>query len=437
MNQYILSNLFLEIYNSLYPKKIKKLKIKNYEELEDTLKKYLFSILGYKIRNNYSMHYDEIKIYFENILNNSKNKKCNIIDLIKHYEIEYNNMYMEHPLLKQFTDSMNLLYENKYKNKTLFDKLKNHIIEDINLSIKVIDKSLVIIPHSKNKSCIHIKNIDTFESVLDKYINTIKNSDSCYNIFNKSYYNVLTKEEQIRMIFQYTMLNISKKDLLDIEKYFERYNYYIEKNHFNKIKNPTYICDIEKDNLYVMSKCSEIEDETPYYLSFIFEKSKVELPKVMIGIDENNTAHILNIKPNKFTFNKINYNELTSVIQNLILSNSSLKYSKPMNIISFILTLGILNGMNINKIILENELLFKTNNNDLENSDINKINLSNNIYSKDIVEYINIISLIKGIDIIDDSKIELKINKNINCDNEKLLELYNAGIKVGKNICSK
>ena len=265
MDRNTLSNIFLDLY---YSTNTIKLKIKNIDILEKTLEDYLDSILGYKIRHNRSTHIKEIKCYFQNIINNTKIlKKNKIIEYIQNYQNYYKNLFELNPLTNQFINSINLLYEKNYNSSDLLNKLTNTIEEDINIAIQHIKTpngidSLVIQNFQANTILpkqIYIKNVESFEKTLNKYITCVKKSDSNYNIFSKKYYNILNNNSKLRMLFQYTMYNVSVSECNDIELYFQKNIHYLENKLLDKLKKPIHIGNILNENIYVMLKKSEIE----------------------------------------------------------------------------------------------------------------------------------------------------------------------------------
>lgn len=430
MKQYILCKFFLDVYNELNPKK--KLKIRNYEKLENALKEYLTSILGYKIKKNYSLHSKEIKIYLENIFNFNKFNKFNLVNSVILYQEEYQKILSSIPLIEQFLIAMNLLYEEQYSNRDLLDRCKNNFLEDINFSIRHKENSFNLIATKSELPSIYINDIYSFEKILNEYINTIKNSDSNYNVFSKKYYDILPDNNKIRMIFQCTMCNATQENLLDIENYFNQYINFLNDKTFINFKTPKYLSSKFDDQIYIMLKNSDLEYETPYYLSLILNNNKVELPNIRLGIEEKEDKKIAHIYSSLIPQIVLNNNNLNNIIETAKEKiPQSFNSFNPLWIISIITTIGLLRGIGIKYIIFkENGIYYyKKTPNILENNhNGNSINIS-------IIKVKYLLSIINGIDVISNTEtyLKIKINDKISCENEFLQFILESSIILGEN----
>lgn len=445
MDRNTFSNIFLDLY---YSTNTIKLKIKKIDLLEKALEDYLVSILGYKIRHNRAAHIREIKCYFQNIINNINfTKKTKIIDSIQEYQKYYKSLFEVNPLTNQFINSINLLYDINYNSNDLINKLTNTIEEDINITIEHkktddnIDK-IVIKSYQENlllpqKICIN--NVETFELILNEYINSIKNSDSNYNIFSKKYYDILNNQDKLRMLFQYTMYNVSNEDCKDIESYFKKYIQFLKNDLLEKLKKPTYICNLLDNKIYCMLKKSEIEYETPYYLSFVLGNKELELPNVKMGIENlkgKTVAHIFSIQQSPLYQSNKEISLLENQVKVLFHQDSYFKHYKAIHLISLILTLGILKGMDINEIQVKEFLPFRYKriftNQETNLQEI--INLQKRYSNETMIKYMQVTNILDGISVIMDEKVNIKISDNITSDNKNILEIYEASLELGKKI---
>jgi len=267
MQNRILSKIFLDVYKNLpmfYNNKPKIL-IEDYDLLETTLERYLVEILGYKIKYNYEDNYREIIKLFENVFYNSKYSN-NIIESINTYKEELKDKLENHKYTSLFIDTLRKMYSKSYDGRIL-----TNIDKDLNLSTIAISNkgnSFIIsrIPRKdeQNLPSIHINDIEKFEAILKKYIESVVISDSFYNIFNNEYFNNISFEDKIKTIIECTLFNATGADLSYIENFFRKYTDFINDKTFDFIRRPKYMGNLFDDNLFVMCKRSELEYETPY-----------------------------------------------------------------------------------------------------------------------------------------------------------------------------
>lgn len=438
MEHYILSKIFLDLYSSK-SEKARKIKIKDYDKLETALDDYLVSILGYKIKHNRSTHAKEIKVYLENIIENTTiTRKVGVVECIKQYQQTYKVMLENHPLTEQFINSINLLFEKEYNNNFV-KRFNNNIEEDINIAVRHINNELKIENYQSSKLVIPticIKNIDSFELVLNSYINTVKNSDSNYNVFSKKYYDVLKENEKLKMLMQCTIYNATSEDAQDIEMFFNKYINFFSDKTFESLKKINYLCDEFNDKIYVMLKCSEIEDETPYYLSFFLENSRLELPAVKIGIEiqENKKiAHIYSIDFPRAISNKENLLNIEKQIRLNVKNDTYFKYYHPTHLISLSLTLGMLKGIGIEDIRIKQFLPFRHKKILLDETQTEEEakKIQTKLGNKTMIKYMHLAYLLSGITTLDQTN--FSIPEEVESANKLIANLYNEGYKFGQN----
>lgn len=121
----MLCKVFIDVFNHLSDntakKKILKLNVTDYDTLEKTLEEYLVSILGPTIKNNYKIHFREIRKYFENIFNNIQlEQSIDLIESIQRYGVEYRNKLTSHPYVETFIEALQELYSPNYDGKVNF-----------------------------------------------------------------------------------------------------------------------------------------------------------------------------------------------------------------------------------------------------------------------------------------------------------------------------
>lgn len=127
-----------------------------------------------------------------------------------------------------------------------------------------------------------------FNEVLKKYIESVFMSDSFYNLFSNKYFENVSFDDKVKSIFECTIFNATNMELNNVEEFFIRYTSFMNDKTFENIRKPKYIGNLFDDELYVMSKRSEIEYETPFYLAFMLKNKRVELPNVRMGIETIN-----------------------------------------------------------------------------------------------------------------------------------------------------
>lgn len=448
MAKIILSKIFLDVYNSFHTFNNKNkihISIEDYPLLEKTLEKYLVDILGYRIKYNYENNYREIRKYFENIIYNSKYKNYNnIIEYIDSYKKEFIEKINTHKYTNLFIDTMRNMYSKSYNGKILSEE-KNDLSYS-SIAITNRDNSFVIGRLTRKDEIplpsIYINDIDEFEKILKEYVQSIFLSDSFYNLFDNINFDNISLEDKIKAVFESTMFNATAMDLNNIEQFFRRYNDFINDQTFQNIRKPVCMGELFDDQLYIMSKRSELEYETPYYLAFMLNNNRVELPNVRLGIEEKDNkkvAHIIAVQSAQKILNKDNLDKIQKEIKKNLPVDSYFRFYNPTHLVSILMTFGVLNGMGIKDIEIKDFLPFRYNKTilDKQMSEEEADNYQTRLTNKNLITYMRLIELVEGINIINYPEmnmcLNLKLSDEIRCKNEFLQRIYNLSYELGKN----
>lgn len=457
MENLILSKIFFDVYDDLNILGKKRLnRTININELETTLENYLISLIGITIKKSAPEHYREIRKYFENIFYNiNLAEENNILDFIKKYQIDFKQELQNHPLTNLFIEVMQRLYSNSYTGKIDFLQshdliIKNRILDSADSYISNIKKKYIIGRiHRKEEidlPAVYINNIDEFEKILTKYIATIEDSSTYYNILNNEDFTYLPREDKIKAIFECTMLNATSKDLVNVENFFTKYIDFVNNKSLEDLCTLTSLGTLFDDGLYVKLKKSSLAYETPYYLSFMLGSKKVELPNVRLGIfNQNNqkAAYILATQTSQDdTLNKDNMRQIDQQIKELIPNESAFRFYNPSHLISLLLSFGILKGMRVSKVEVADYLPFRLKKiiADKHMNEEEIVNFQTRLTDKNMITYMKLASIVKGIDIVTYPEMDMGLKLEINevaCPNEELQRIYEMGYELGNQIYEK
>ncbi|MBQ2947018.1 MAG: hypothetical protein IJE04_04120 [Bacilli bacterium] len=445
MQNKILSRIFLDVYQNLpmfYSNK-PKINIEDYDLLEATLENYLLEILGYKIKYNYEDNYREIIKLFENVFYNSRYKNYNnIIESINTYKKELKDKLENHKYTSLFIDTLRKMYSKSYDGRILTNTEKDLSFSTIAISNKGNSFMIGRIPRKEEQilPSIQINDIQEFEAILKKYIESVVLSDSFYNIFNNVYFTNISFEDKVKTLIECTLFNATGTDLSNIENFFRKYTDFINDKTFDFIRRPKHMGNLFNDDLYVMCKRSELEYETPYYLAFMLNNKRVELPNIRMGIEnkeEKKVAHIIATQSAQTVLNQETFQEIQKEIKNNLPTDAYFRFYNPSHLVSILMTFGLLKGIGIEEVEVKDFLPFRYNKTvldrqmDPEESD----NFQRRLTNKNLITYMRLISVVDGIDIITypemDMSLKLKIEDNVVCKNEFLQKIYDMGYKLG------
>ena len=442
MEKYVFCQIFTRILKEITNEE---LKIKDYELLEDALRQYIITVLGFKM--DYIDCMKEVEIAFENLINNSYKYKLDLITYINTYRENYINLMETHPYVDLFIKTVNNLYSKTFNIKKIDNEIKS---KEISIAVKQFDKKLEIIrTHRIDEDympSIIINNVDEFEEILNTYINTIKYSDTFYNIFNNPQFSDKSEEEKIFMILESTMLNVSNFDVLNISEFFKKYIDYVNNVGLDSIDGLQYIGELFNDELYVKVKRAELLYETPYYLSFMLRNKRIELPNIRLGIFEENNKYIANIlavQDSRMKMDEENLEEVKKHIKTNMTPDNHFRFYNPNHAVSLILTFGLLKGMGIDNVSVKDYMPFRYKKVILDKqlSEEEGYKYQTRLTNKNIETIMRIITGFNGIEIENypsiESEIYLKLGEDIKGKNEFVDNLFNLGYDLGCNFKRK
>lgn len=442
----ILSIIFLDVYNNMkiFNNKKNEIDIDDYSALEHALEEYLIAVIGYRIKNNYEENFKEIRKYFENVIYNYMNNNYkNMIECINTYKNEFIEKLESHRYTNLFIDSMKKLYSESYDGKIL--SKNNNVSSYSTITIINRDNSLIIEGMTRKDKTflpsIHINDIDEFESVLKNYIESIALSDSFYNLFNNKYLENICYDDKIKMIFECTIFNATNLDLNHVEKFFRKYTDFINDESFSNLRSIKYIGEAFDDQLFVKLKRSELEYETPYYLSFMLKNKMVEFPNVRLGIetkDNSKVAHIVATQSAQTILDKNNFNTIQSEIKKNLPTDPYFRFYNPTHLVSLLMTFGILNGMGIKDIQVNDFMPFRYNKTviDKQMNEEEADKYQTRLTNKNLITYMRLIELVDGVNVFGypdmGMGLNLKLDDEIKCENEFLQNIYDISYNLGK-----
>lgn len=439
MNGKVLSKIFIDVGNDLgfsvnY--------LNNNAELEKVLGDYLVSIFGVSIKNNYDEHFREIRKYFENIYVN-KDSDIDLVNFIKVYGERFNNLIDNHPLSKLFFDCLERMYSLSYDGRVKY--YEDYSYNNLDMIISNNGNSFVLgrMPRKDVNSLpfVYIKDIDEFEDILNEYVDTVKNSDSFYNVIDNEKLNDLPLESRIKALFECTMFNASNNDLLDVSSFIRKYTSFILDKSLNEFRNLKKIGSFFNDELYVMLKRSELEYETPYCLCFMLKNNIVELPYVRLGIEEKDgkkTAYILSVQTSQSGYiDRNNLGEVEKYLKNIIPKSSKFRNFNPSHLVSILMSFGILKGMGINDVAVTDYLPFRFNKTVIDKglNEEESDNFQRRLTDKNLYTYMRLCNVTNGIEVVsypeDGEFLKFNISNEISCDSDELNNLYNLALDLG------
>lgn len=445
MDNKVLSKIFIDVGNDLgfnvnY--------LSDPRELEDILEEYLVLVFGSSIKGSYDDHFREIRKYFENIFVNWDGS-VELISFIKIYGDRFNNMIDSHPFCKLFIDCMRRMYGLSYDGRVKY--YDEYSYDSLDMFISNNGNSFVLgrMPRRDVNSLpfVHIKDIDELEVVLEDYVNTVRDSDSFFNIIDNDKLNDLPLDARIKALFECTMFNASNSDLIDVSSFFKKFTSFIINDSLKELRNLSYVGNILDDDIYVMLKRSELEYETPYCLCFMLRNSVVELPYVRLGIENNNgklKAYILSVQTSQSGYiDRDNLVMVDKYFKSIIPKEKDFRNFNPSHLVSILMAFGLLKGLGIENIVVYDYLPFRFNKTVLDKgmNEDEADSFQRRLTDKNIYTYMRLCSVSEGIEIVnypdDGSLLELNISNTIVSSSEELNRLYNMCYELGKSINNK
>lgn len=436
MEEYKLSKIFWDIYTDIVQNlevtetiniKPGVQKFTNFEEMEKILSIYVQKFLGYKVTYDYNLYAREIIKLFENLIVNSKSKDITqILQFSKSYSLDYFEQIYDHPYASIFINTMKTLYSNNPNSVVVSNRGLTYVIDNVERR------------GEEDISATIIKNIDEFEHKLVEFIEKLKSSNS----FFKKPFDTIDHDEAVSYIFEWVVKNATSKDLSHVEKFIEKYGDFLIDQTFTPFDHYIPVGDLFCGRLFVKSKRANINYETPYYISFVINDGEkvVELPNIRLGIAEiegEKTAHILAVQTSQDTDKNETYNRLMAKINASFTKSKYFRQYNPSHIVSLVLTYGILKGLGINRVKVNDYFPLRFNRLILEGktSESELYDLQYRLVNKNILNYFKISEHFTGITI--NGKLEegegllIDLEDSVTNSNEFFQELYNMGLETG------
>lgn len=465
-------NSFVAIFKQSYLNRFKCLgELKYYlndqeklKNLEDTLFYVVRTTFGYNIDNKYEMA--RVKYLFDDIVNNlAVGAPYSLTQQINKYASEVGATYDSHPYVNLLLKVLSRIYSPDYDGKpgnynnaeyaSNARQYTHHYYTSISFGLitRRGDGELPII---------QIKNIDELEDAIQEYIDTVRVSDSFYNKLNdEAWKDSYNEEEIVMMLLEGTLLNISYDDANDLATFFKRYTDFIKHYGLGKLlkKEERMLGeglnigldkaseDEEKYNLCAFIKRSDMEYETPYYLSInCFNNNHViELPNVRFGIareeDGHLRAYILATQSSQSNASNPYCNpDLIAVhsseIKKRIPKTSKYRFYNPNHLVSILITYGMLKGLGVVDIQVVPKMplrCYKTICDKGYNGEEEKKYLQR-VTEKNVCTYEKAMAIVDGIQLVEeitDSTLRVAIDNDLKSDSEYINNLIAMGYDFG------
>ena len=462
-----LSKIFIDVFQNLSitnRKKVPKIIVQNYDELELTLQQYLVTILGEGIVDNYQNHFPEIRKYFENILDNvDYNSEFNLIDWIMQYAKIFKNTLESHRYTLLFIQAMQRLYSPNYDGKVDFlNDAQNELVSEMysshgkislaDIFISNFSKCFIIGRISRKSEVglpsVYINNIDHFEKILQNYVLAIQESDTYYNLFHNKNLQDISENTKIRALFESTMFNASSKDASFIENFIIKYTSFVTDKTLYPFRTLGYLSGGEstvlQDEVFLMLKRSELEYETPFCFCFMLKNQVVELPNIRLGINTENNhkkAYIIATQSSQSSYiNRNNLSVVESKIKKIIPTSSAFRFYNPSHLVAILMCFGILKGMDIYDVEVVDYLPFryKKTSIDYQMNEEEATNYQRRLTDKAMITYMKLSQIVEGVNIITypemDMGLRLDISSDLICANPELQKLYDMCYQYSKNL---
>ena len=438
-----MNDLFIKIFKSAYDEYYVnlgypelKLSKDEYVEVNETLIDVVNSIIGFRVSGNYNL--SEVRLLFDNICKNLPfDPRLTLSMAINKYKNDYLKMILSHPYTTLLISVLNTIYSAEYEGLFgLYTFANKHFIVSHYKDALTIGK----MPRMEDDTLpyVLIRDIDKLEKILEKYIKSIENSTTYYNLFKNEYFMDVSNEDKIRMVLEGTLFNASSYDLANISCFFHRYNDFINDDIMPSLKGLDKIGDAFNDELYFKVKESDIEYETPYYFSFMLKNHRIELPNVRLGIKNNDNgekiAHIVALQSSQITKPNPTFSD---EIKEMLPKSSKYRNYNPDHLVSLVLSLGLLNGLGITRIEVQDYMPlrgYKT----IKNFHMNEFegfNYLNRVVSKNIATYLKLTTFTEDVKVsslpFDGVNMILETSEKVMFNNIFLNYLYNLAYEYG------
>ncbi len=346
MEKYCLSVALIKLLNLNNPSSVK------LEILENILLNYIRYNMGYKLNDDYTDYFKTVEVYLKSIADNLDNVTLdNICFKVGQYINSNLKKLQKNFYVESFINAVKQRYTNDIKNVAVRNFHDTYEIFMCNKDESNIDISSTI-----------IMNINELQTTLENYLNAILNSNSLYK-------NIITdlKNDTLEKIFFWTVINANIYELKDVNKLFIRYIDYLNDDYYNLEKKPKKYGMMNDDSIYFKYDVSDLAFETPYFTRFFIVDEKdnlsFELPNIRFGFrkDENEEieCQILAIQ----TSQTMNSSELCNDVMNFfkfkLKKTSKFREFNPSHMISLLLFIGMLEGMNVKSFKISEYMPFR------------------------------------------------------------------------------
>lgn len=415
----------------------------NKEVLDNALRDFIYAVLGFRFNGAYNL--GEVRIYLDNICRNIPlNTNVGLIEAINDYKNEYVEFLNEHPYVRMLSEVMKKIFSREYDGKlgtepsaVVYSDNAEAVIKH-NRSAKSLIIAKTIRQNTTPLPSVVISNFDYLENILEDFVRTVEESDTQYNLFVKPGYQCYSKEEQIKMLFEGVILNATAYDLSNVDRFFQRYTKFITDPYLSNVQGVNYVGDAFGDQLFFKVGKSDFEYETPYYLSFMLANTRLELPNVRIGIDEEEQkAYIVAVQTSQRTGNNPNVDEL---IKSQIPRTKHYNFYNPTHMTSLVLAFGLLNGMGIQNIDVIDYMPIRYYKTILDKnmSEQEAEAYMRRVTDKNIYTYFKLSCLAKGVEIAsapgEGHGMTIHLDDEIICHNEFFQNLYNMAYNYGQTL---
>ena len=406
------------------------------KELEDALEDLVRETLGFSFNDSYD--YGAVRVCFDNVIKSMHyTDNRNFIDIIKIYKDKYFKILEDNHLTRLFVDVIKRIYSPNYDGK-LGSYLVNNEQRSASSSAYVgtiynsITVGMPIRIGQDLMPSVMIRDAYKFEEKLQIFVDTLKSSSSDYNLFKISgFTDSYTEDEILQMAFESIILNATSYELCNVGRYFMKYTSFLEDTTMPSLTPLVDLGSALDDELYFKVKKSDIEYETPYYFAFMLRDHQYELPNVRLSITEKDNgekvANIIALQSSQIT--KRNP-DIAEIIKRRTPKTSTFRYYNPEHFISLVLALGILNGLGITEIDVQDFMPIRYRKTVCDNS-MNEEEAENyvkRVYDKNIACYFKMQLLTDDIEFTDypasGDNLHLKTNDIVRFKDEFLNDLY-------------
>ena len=452
---FILCNIFRESINSIIPFMAESghtilpwkhhLNIEPSAELETVLTDVVNYVVGFSFDGRYD--YSEVRVCFDNIIRNIPFSNCsNIYDIINDYKNRYMRLIEDNHYVNLFVSVIKKIYSPVYDGKLGSQDNRMANTKFSNAHVGILGNSITIGKPTRigeeDLPFIQIHDANLFNDVLENFIHTLKNSNSPYNLYKvENFVNFYSSDELAKLVFESIILNATSYELANVSKYFIKYTDFLNDAIMPSLSTINCIGQVFEDEIYFKTKRSDIEYETPYYFAFMLKNHRYELPNVRLAITDNEfdekIANIIAVQSSQITRSNA---EVSQMIKNKIPKTSTFRFFNPDHFVSLVLSFGILNGLGIYEIDVQDfmPIRYRKTVLDTKMDEAESENYIKRVYDKNMACYYKMTLLTDDIEILNNAgspaNLHFKTNEEIHFKDEFLQNLYMMGFNYGKSL---